>query len=242
MEPRTTAETWAGLELLGPFVLRIDGSAVRVTRGSERVLALLGLHKRMDRRRVSGMLWPDHTGERAAANLRAAIWRLPGYGRRLIVATGRELALDPLVDCDVDRLKASALDLLEGNGLADRVAELCKFNDDLLPDWDEEWLTSERDWLQQLKMQALDFAAEWLTTVGRSAEAALVAMLAVRADPLRESSQRLLVAAHEANHNHSLAIRQYELYRTLVRTELGIEPGFPEPNGVASRDLAMTPE
>ncbi|WP_142099815.1 bacterial transcriptional activator domain-containing protein [Pseudonocardia cypriaca] len=61
-----------------------------------------------------------------------------------------------------------------------------------------------------------------VTVRGRYAEAVDVAMVAVEAEPLRESAQRVLVETHAAEGNHVEARRSYTLYRSLVRRELGV--------------------
>lgn len=236
------SSTRTTLELLGTFALRIEGDAVALARGSERLLGFLALHKPTDRRVVAGALWPDIPDERASANLRAATWRLPGQGRGIILAKGGKLALDAAVDCDARRLERSAWEVLRSPEQLVPVGELCRLADDLLPAWDEEWLVLEREWLRQLRMQTLDLLCERLIQARRPGEAVLVAMAAVRGDPLRESSQRLLVEAHESNHNRGQAVRQYDSFRVLLRRELGMDPAFPRPGSSAVRDLTMTAE
>lgn len=222
--------TTVSLDLLGPFSLTADGVAVTLARGSQRLLAFLALRKVADRRVVAGTLWRNGGDERANANLRAAIWRLPDRGRRLVDAQRGSLALHPAVECDVRTLERRALELFEGDSAPISVAGLAGLSQVLLPDWDDEWLVVEREWIRQLGLQALDVLADRLTAAGRIAQAVLAALLAVRADPLRESSQRLLIIAHEANHNHGSAVSQYDQYRALLREELGIEPSFPRPH------------
>ena len=41
---------------------------------------------------------------------------------------------------------------------------------------------------------------------------------------MRESAHRLLIQVHLAEGNRAEAGRQYEIYRNLLATELGIEP------------------
>jgi len=48
----------------------------------------------------------------------------------------------------------------------------------------------------------------------------------VLAEPLRESGQRALIEAHQAAGNWVAARRQYELFRTLLRREVGVEPSL----------------
>jgi DNA-binding SARP family transcriptional activator len=237
---RDGAASLFSLDLLGAFALRIGDLGVNVARGSQRLLALLALRKRMDRRLLAGTLWPDRPEERAAANLRAAAWRLPRHGQGIVVAEAGKVSLHRGVDCDVHRLESAAFALLHAPEPAACFVELFYLRDELLPDWDEEWLTLEREWLRQLRLESLDLLAKVFTDADRCAEAVLVAMMAVRTDPLRESSQRLLVAAHQANGNRSQALQQYRNYSTLLQREFGAEPAFPMPCFAAGQDRAIT--
>ena len=49
-------------------------------------------------------------------------------------------------------------------------------------------------------------------------------MEAVRIEPLRESSQQLLIEAHLAEHNYGEARRTLQTYEQLLEQELGIRP------------------
>ncbi len=49
-------------------------------------------------------------------------------------------------------------------------------------------------------------------------------MTAVAVEPLRESAQRALVAAHLAEGNRTESLRSFEVYRRVLRRELGVEP------------------
>jgi hypothetical protein len=49
-------------------------------------------------------------------------------------------------------------------------------------------------------------------------------MVAVGADPLRESAQQALIEAHFAEGNWAEGRRRYEVYRELLRRELGVQP------------------
>ncbi|MFC9681484.1 BTAD domain-containing putative transcriptional regulator [Streptomyces sp. NPDC056948] len=95
---------------------------------------------------------------------------------------------------------------------------------DLLPDWDEDWVVLEREWLRRLRLQALDTLAERLTRQGRPALALEAALASIRVEPLREDPHRAVISAHLAEGNVIEALRHYEAFRHLLRTELGTEP------------------
>ena len=48
--------------------------------------------------------------------------------------------------------------------------------------------------------------------------------MAVLAEPLRESGQRALIEAHQAAGDWVAARRQYDVFRGLLRREIGVEP------------------
>src|SRR2546429_474427 len=66
--------------------------------------------------------------------------------------------------------------------------------------------------------------ADRLTAAGRSGEAAIAARAAIRADPLRESARACLIRVHLAEGNLSEALRQFERFGHLLKTELGLAP------------------
>jgi DNA-binding SARP family transcriptional activator len=95
---------------------------------------------------------------------------------------------------------------------------------DLLPDWDEDWVTLERERIRQVRLHSLDELCRRLRLLGRYAEAIDIGHQAVSAEPLRESAQSALIRAHLAEGNLIEARRQYDRYAELTKAELGIPP------------------
>jgi DNA-binding SARP family transcriptional activator len=95
---------------------------------------------------------------------------------------------------------------------------------DLLPGWYDDWALIERERLRQRTLHALEALSKHLSRAGRFADAVEAAILAVTAEPLRESAQRVLIEAHLAEGNLVEARRGYQAYRDLVNRELGVEP------------------
>jgi DNA-binding SARP family transcriptional activator len=95
---------------------------------------------------------------------------------------------------------------------------------DLLPGWYEDWVSMERERLRTVMLDAIDAIAVALRRSGRCAESIDAALLAVTADPLRDSSQSALIIAHLGEGNLCEARRAFAAYRRLLRTELGLEP------------------
>jgi DNA-binding SARP family transcriptional activator len=82
----------------------------------------------------------------------------------------------------------------------------------------------ERERFRQLRLHALESAAERLIAAGRHAQAIQAAMVAVGEEPLRESAHRIVARAHLAQGNPGEAILQYRRYRAAIQRELQVEP------------------
>jgi len=100
----------------------------------------------------------------------------------------------------------------------------CLLAGDLLPGWDDDWVVVERERIRQLRLHALEALCIRLAEQGQGGRAVDVGLLAVAAEPLRESAQRALVRAHQLDGNAAEALRQYASYRDLLADVLGLEP------------------
>jgi len=160
------------------------------------------------------------------------------YGQKspLIVRTCR-----PVIELSLRHIQLGAnvtVDLIEAVSLAQRLldsSKLCDEDDlstdarsklacDLLPACYDDWALVECERFHQLRLHALEALCERLTAAQRYGEAVDAGLSAVCAEPLRESAHRALIKAHIAEGNWAEARRQYELYRRILRDELGIEP------------------
>jgi len=209
------------LQLLGNFAVLVAGSAVAVPPAGQRVLARLALGGgTATRSAVAGTLWPDHTQARAQANLRGAVWRMPAAVRRRLVLGPSTVALGDGWDVDV----ADAERLARGLPAPEPETSAERFRHDLLPDWDEPWLLVERERYRQLRLHALEDLAEAELAWGCPLGAIDRALLAVTAEPLRESAQALLLRGHLAAGNRAAARAGYDAFRALLAEELGVAP------------------
>ena len=182
----------------------------------------------MTRHQVAGTLWPDATGEHAGASLRSAVSRLEPPIRPAVRVTAHDLTLDEGVAVDIRRSQALARRLIDRDGVRTEAdigaAALSALSDDLLPGWYDDWaVIAAEDW-RQLRMHALEALATRLIDADRLAEAAVAALAAVRAEPLRESARAALIRVHMAEGNQAEALGEFERYRVLLSAELGIQP------------------
>jgi DNA-binding SARP family transcriptional activator len=159
------------------------------------------------------------------ANLRSALWRLRRPGITIIESRGEHLSLTPEVQVDFRDLSSAARGWLDGATPADSTQlDRLANSSDLLGDWYEDWVLVEREHFRQLRLHALERLAVELAGVRQFGRAAETALAAIASDPLRESAHRALISVHLAQGNRGEAIRQYCIYRRLMRDELDLEP------------------
>ncbi|MFE9018085.1 BTAD domain-containing putative transcriptional regulator [Streptomyces sp. NPDC007808] len=215
----------ASVHLLGSFQLQAGDTEVFLAEGPQRLVALLALRGRMTRSRLAGTLWPENTEKRALASLRTAIWRTNSAAPWLLNGSGKAIALDTSVAVDVRSLVETAKTAIRGEGESGLLAEsFPDVDDDLLPDWDDEWLAQERERLRQLRLHGQEELAVRLADEGRYGLALELALAALRCDMLRESAHRSVIRIHLAEGNVSEAKSAYETCRRVLERELGVPP------------------
>lgn len=190
-----------------------------------RLVAFLSLHDRaLQRMYVAGNLWPDSDERRAAASLRSALWRLRRAACPLVATTGGQVSLDRSVTVDlealvdVERVVTPSSDPVVLTGL------IACYEQDLLPDWYEQWLVYRRERWRQVRLHALESISRVLSSAGHHRAAVDAGLAAVSIEPLRESTHRTLIEAHLAEGNQTEALRQYEQYRDHLASELDLLP------------------
>jgi len=220
----------AEISVLGALVVRTSHDVpCGLSRGAQRLLAFLALRDRpVARVAAAGALWPEVSDQKAGSSLRSALARMDPGARSVIHATPTELGLRDGVAVDLREARALAHRLMEHGREADPddlgLGAVSKLSSELLPDWYESWVVTEAEDWRQLRMSALEAEAAVLGAGRRYAEAAAAARASMRAEPLRESAHASLVRIHLAEGNQSEAMRVYERYRGLLRTELDVEP------------------
>ena len=214
------------LSILGGFELSSDGQVVELPLAVQRVTAFVALQRRpVQRAYVAGRLWLDTTERRAHAALRTTLWRARVPAGELLSATTTHLRLADSVRVDYRDVIDCAERVLREVGSYGRGELACiAGSGELLPDWYDEWLITERERVRQLRCLALETLCDRFRSHGRHGEAMQAGIAAVAGDPLRESAHRALIRAHLAAGNSVDAIRQYRILATLLRRELGLPP------------------
>jgi DNA-binding SARP family transcriptional activator len=216
----------ARVRLLDRFCFEYDDAPLVLPAALERLVAFLALRGPSRRCVVAGTLWPDVSDEHALASLRTSIWRMNRLAPGLLSATGGSVAVSESASVDSREQEEFALGLLRGqlddDGVVGGLSVL--WGRSLLPGWYDDWVMFERDRLQQLRLHALERAAAVLLR-RRDVDLALqTALEAVRAEPLRETSNAVLISVYLAEGNVIDALRQYDVFRSLIGVELGLVP------------------
>ena len=228
LEGQRTAERASRVEicLLGGFRMSRDGERAYVPASVQRLVAFLALADQpVCRDLVAGTLWIEKTEERAHANLRQALWRLGRLDEHIVDRRGDQLAIRDEVGVDARDAVAKARRLVDPHAtLIDSDLEPSARAGDLLPGWYEDWAVVARERHTQLRLYALEHLCVRLVALGRIAQAVDVGIACVAEEPLRESAQRALIAAHFADGNWRDGLRQYERYESTLIVTLGLRP------------------
>ena len=225
--PRKSARSGPfSLQLLEEFQLTSHaGVPIPLPATAERVLAFLALHEHPVRRCVvAGSLWPDSSEARSNGSLRSALWRLGGAADGVVEVNGALLKLASSVAVDARELVAMARRLRDGRLPAVPASAIWRLEQELLPDWHDDWIIVNREHWRQVRLHALESMAEILRGQGDCSAAAEAGLAAVRADPLRETAHRTLIETYLVEGNRSEALRQYHVYQVILHAELGLEP------------------
>ena len=218
------------LELLGTLCLRDGTRPVPLAAQQKRrlgLLALLGLGGRqgLARERVEAYLWPESSAARARHALDQAVYAIRhALGSEVILATGRELRLNPeLLHADVwqfeDAIRAGEWaaavgyykgSLLDGFHFGDS-REL------------ESWIDTERARLKGHYHAALERLSSLASANGDHAQSVTWSRRLTSSDPLSAGSTRRLMLALAAAGDRAGAVKQARDYQELVRRELEME-------------------
>lgn len=219
----------ARLCLLGGFRLEVDDQPHPVPASARRLLALLAVvheRRRAPRSALAEMMRPDSDPARAMATLRSVLWRLPrDRGRALVLGDALEVWLHPELAVDLWEARSQAQVLCSGAvPSVEDIGDLALLTEDLLPSWHDDWLSVEQESFRQRRLHALERGADLMCGAGRYHDALSAGLVAVRSEPLRESAHRRVIEVHLAEDNHAEALRQYDHYRRLLASELGLAP------------------
>ena len=226
------------VHVFGSFRLLYQGHTVQGFDQArlQELLTYLLVHRGspIPRQQLAFLFWPDSSEAQARTNFRNLWYRL----RRALPQADQLLTADELTvqwrDADVDWSDVAAFDagLLRAEssvradeqiaGLEEAVAA---YGGELLPGCYSDWLLAERDRLAQAYSRAREQLATLYEERRNTPQAIGHAQALLRHDPLYEPAYTRLMRLHALNDNRAASLHTYHTCATVLRRELGVEPG-----------------
>jgi DNA-binding SARP family transcriptional activator len=227
--------------LLGPLVVRADGSPVVVSAGKQRVLLaalLLRAGQVVPAAELAGFVWEGSAPGTARVTLQNYVKRLrqalgpAGYERIVTRPSGYAIQVEP------GELDVARFEQLAGAGRAAAQAgnwkRACALLGEALGLWRGEPLAdvpsaalraAEVPRLAELRLEAAEARAEAELHLGRPAGIIGELRALVAAEPLRERLWELLMLALYRSGQQAAALAAYRRARQALVNQVGIEPG-----------------
>lgn len=232
MTAKTRKDDRFRLYLMGDLkIVSPDGASLSLkSKKGEGIIAHLAMRAdhSATRERLATLFWGESDQARARQSLRQTLFHLvrelEKVNADILLVTDRDVALrSERLWVDVWAFKAA---LSEGHG----GEVLSHYHGDLLenlylqsPEFDN-WLSNERQDLQQEAMDAAEAALDEREEAGETAAAIAAARAALRIDPYREDFTRRLMTLYMAASKRAAAITEYQKCRDLLLSDLGVMP------------------
>jgi DNA-binding SARP family transcriptional activator len=218
-------------------------SPVKLTHTVQALLAYLLLQRQRSQPRetLAGLFWGDHSQERARSCLNTTLWRLRQVlepdgiprGTYLLTISADEVGFNlesdywldvatfeeqssPVLAKPVQAMQAADAQVLE--------SALQLYAGELLEGFYDDWALRERERLRRIYLNCLAHLMDYYKHHRAFQESLLCGQRILDQDPLREEIQREMMRLYLANGQRAMAVRQYELCRQVLATELGIPP------------------
>jgi DNA-binding SARP family transcriptional activator len=222
------------MRFLGDFAIKVGGEPV-ITLNKPRLQSLLAyliLHRDAPQFRyhLAGMLWPDSPETQAHTNLRNLVYllkkALPGSDR-LILSDAQTLQWNPQASFRLDVLDFQQIaygSSLQTVPLEKLETAVQLYQGDLLPSCYEEWVFAEREHYRQVFIALLDHLIDRYESLRRYEDAIAGCQRLVTAEPFHKDGYPRLMRLFALNVEVPLALKTYQDYVRLLKSELGIEP------------------
>ena len=233
------------ISLFGGVRIEHEGrpKAEKVTRAVEALLAYLLLQRQRSHSReaLCGLFWGDHSDESARGCLNTTLWRLRrvlepdgvGRGTYLINTAQGGVAFNPdsTVWFDVSVLERAAERVFSEPAAAVRETDVQEleaalelYTGDLLEGHYGDWALRERERLRGLYLNSLARLMRYHKDHSAYEKSVACGEQILRLDPLREEIHREMIRLHLQSGRRALALRQYEICREMLASELRVDP------------------
>jgi DNA-binding SARP family transcriptional activator len=231
----------ATIELLGGFRIRCNGAPVTDINTSRMhtliAYLLLNAGVTVSRQQLAFLFWPDSSEPQARTNLRQLLhhFRSAWPAAENYMESDAQIVrwrIEEPFKFDVSEFEAALAQADEAHRQVDSSMErraLLKcvdlYRGDLLPGLHDEWIETHRERLKQKYSDVLENLIA-LCEQARDYKAAVRhAESLLSQDPFQETVYRALIRLHGLNGDRAEALRAYERCATVLRRELGVEPG-----------------
>lgn len=231
--------------LLGSVRIKLDKGTADpgLTATVQSLLAYLLLHRQRTHPRdvLANLFWGDYPQRRARNCLNTAIWRLRRVlepdgipaGTYLLSTSVGELGFNAKSDFwldvaafedDLDRSLACPIDQATDTEIQSLVQATKLYSGDLLEGYYSNWVLRERERLRMHYLEGLYYLMGHFYSSGNFTKTLDYGRQILNCDPLREDVHRQMMRTYVKNGQRSLAVKQYNLCREMLATELGIPP------------------
>lgn len=219
-------------QLFGGFrALQDDRQSLRaLSRKSECLICLLALSDRQEvtRDKAAGIIWSERGEQQARASLRQELSQMRRVlGADAIASDKRSIWLKAgIFDIDVLKFRAhAAVDTIDSLEVASAL-----YTGPLMAGYDpksegfDDWIEDERRAFESDALGATIRLTQHHLKAGQPDQAVKWSEHAIRIDPLREVSHRLLIEALVASGDRTAALAKFADYSALLHAELGAAP------------------
>lgn len=232
------------LSFLGGFEARLDerpliGFKTDKARLMLAYLAVEGTHSHR-RESLAGLFWPGYLESSARASLRHSLANLrqvlaeESHPTPYLDIEGEVIRFNPASDhwLDVKTFCSLVEEEQPGKTTIQRLEEAVQLYQGAFlegfalkdsPEFDN-WLSIQRENLQQLALSALYRLAEEVSAQGELEKACKLARRQLELDVCHEEAHQQLMRVLAQNGQRAAALAQFETCRHVLRTELGVEP------------------
>jgi DNA-binding SARP family transcriptional activator len=240
----SAAETLAAtrIELLGGFRITSKGAPVTdvTTTRMQALLAylLLNAGSTVSRQQLAFLFWPDSSEPQARTNLRQLLhhFRLAWPAAEDYIESDGQIVrwrTEAPFTFDVSEFEAALAHADKAHQQEDSSTErrallgcLDFYRGDLLPGLHDDWIESHRERLKQKYSAVLESLIALFEQARDYPAAIRHAESLLSQDPFQETVYQAIMRLHGLNGDRAEALRTYERCATVLRRELGVEPGI----------------
>ena len=248
------------IRLFGSFQIMLgdESSLLNMPPSARILLAFLLLHPNRAHPRdvLAAICWGERPNDQARACLNTALWRLrralapanPGEANYLLTTATGEVSFnwesDHWIDLNVFELRTKAFlsrpaDTLTPASVEDMEAVLGLYGADLLEGFYEDWALQERERLRLIYLSCLARLLQYYARNNGYEQGLHFGQMILRHDPLREEIHREIMHLHWRAGERDRAVRQFQVCRELLGSELGIPP-MPETEALFAQIVSGT--